>query len=179
MAESSNSNKTVLIIILVIAGVFILGIVSLVIGGFFAKRAFERKTGIEIKPRSGIVSFKDKKTGTEYTFKGERKLPEDFPHEIPIYPEAKITGSFSGSKAVGSFSTVAWETEDVFEKVESFYKSKLTQGNWEIKSTMKNYQDDGPTVVYNAKKENLSIMLTINRDKGGKTIIAVMSGKRN
>jgi len=57
-------------------------------------------------------------------------MPSGFPSDVPIYPGARLTGAV---KATGWI--MAWETVDDPAKVQAFYSAKLTQGDWEIRSS--------------------------------------------
>jgi len=59
-------------------------------------------------------------------------MPSGFPADIPIYSGARLTAgaSFSGN-GVTTWG-MEWETLDGVDKVQAFYSSKLSQGDWTI-----------------------------------------------
>ena len=58
--------------------------------------------------------------------------PSGFPADIPVYPGARLTAgaTFSGN-GVTTWG-MEWETLDGVDKVQAFYSSKLSQGDWTI-----------------------------------------------
>jgi hypothetical protein len=62
----------------------------------------------------------------------EVPMPAGFPADMPIYPKSRLT---SGAAFVSSGEAswgMEWETLDSTSKVQSFYASKLAQGDWVI-----------------------------------------------
>ena len=60
-------------------------------------------------------------------------VPAGFPADVPVYPNSRLT---SGAAFVSSGQAawgMEWETLDPASKVQSFYASKLGQGDWAIK----------------------------------------------
>ena len=58
--------------------------------------------------------------------------PNGFPADVPVYPGARLT---AGAAFTGSGQTtwgMEWETLDGIDKVQAFYSSKLSQGDWSI-----------------------------------------------
>jgi hypothetical protein len=60
-------------------------------------------------------------------------MPSGFPPDVPIYPGARLTaaGSFTSSGQPTAWG-MEWETLDSVDKVQAFYSSKLSQGDWTI-----------------------------------------------
>jgi hypothetical protein len=62
----------------------------------------------------------------------EVPMPAGFPADVPIYPGARLTAgaqfTSNGTTAWG----MEWETLDTVDKVQAFYSSKLSQGDWKI-----------------------------------------------
>jgi len=63
----------------------------------------------------------------------EVPMPPNFPTDMPVYPHARLTAgatfTSSGQVAWG----MEWETLDGVDKVQSFYTTKLGQGDWTLK----------------------------------------------
>jgi hypothetical protein len=59
-------------------------------------------------------------------------MPVGFPSDVPIYPGARLTAgaqfSANGKTAWG----MEWETLDSVTKVQAFYASKLSEGDWNV-----------------------------------------------
>jgi len=58
-------------------------------GWGFLKNTFEGKTGVKLDAEGKTISVKDKKSGAEIKV-GENTIPEGFPKDFPLYPEATI-----------------------------------------------------------------------------------------
>src|SRR5260370_27155985 len=59
-------------------------------------------------------------------------MPNGFPSDFPIYPGSRLTHA-SQATANGQTSWgMEWETRDTAEAVQTFYMSKLNQGDWTI-----------------------------------------------
>jgi hypothetical protein len=58
--------------------------------------------------------------------------PAAFPADVPVYPGARLTSgaafTSSGQVAFG----MEWQTLDPVDKVQAFYKTKFSQGDWQI-----------------------------------------------
>lgn len=58
--------------------------------------------------------------------------PPGFPADIPVYPGARLTAAAlftsSGQVAWG----MEWQTLDGVDKVQAFYMTKFSQGDWQI-----------------------------------------------
>jgi len=62
----------------------------------------------------------------------EVPMPAGFPADVPVYPKARLT---SGAAFVSSGQAswgMEWQTLDAASKVQAFYASKMTQGDWTI-----------------------------------------------
>ena len=54
-------------------------------------------------------------------------MPEDFPGDFPIYPQADVVGS----RFIAENYYVLWMTEDDLSSVVTFYEDALAQGRWQ------------------------------------------------
>jgi hypothetical protein len=59
--------------------------------------------------------------------------PNAFPADIPVYPGARLTAGATFSANGQTTWGMEWETLDGVNKVQAFYSSKLSQGDWDIK----------------------------------------------
>jgi hypothetical protein len=59
-------------------------------------------------------------------------MPASFPHDVPIYPRARLTAA-AGFPSSGPTSWgMEWETVDSVEKVQAWYAQSFNQGDWTI-----------------------------------------------
>jgi len=59
-------------------------------------------------------------------------MPVNFPADVPIYPGARLTAAATFSANGQTTWGMEWETLDGIDKVQAFYSSKLSQGDWNI-----------------------------------------------
>jgi hypothetical protein len=59
-------------------------------------------------------------------------MPAGFPADVPIYPDARLTAAATFSANGQTTWGMEWETLDGIDKVQAFYSSKLSQGDWNI-----------------------------------------------
>jgi hypothetical protein len=58
--------------------------------------------------------------------------PAAFPADVPVYPGARlISGAAFTSPGQVAFG-MEWQTLDPVDKVQAFYKTKFSQGDWQI-----------------------------------------------
>src|SRR5579864_4862677 len=59
-------------------------------------------------------------------------MPNGFPSDVPIYPGSRLTAGATFSSSGQTTWGMEWETLDTVDKVQAFYTSKLSQGDWTI-----------------------------------------------
>jgi len=95
------------------------------------------------------------------------QLPEDFPTEIPIYPNAHLqqvtqqTTQTSGKSAAPSISSdgklTHWVSSDPSNFIESFYQKQFQTNNWQILSQPTPTQES----TIEARRNNLLVTVSI------------------
>jgi hypothetical protein len=186
-SPQKSGNKIVLIIVAVVV---VLGIVALV-GGYFVmkslkakvsqtigqkigenmvEKAIEKSTGqkADVSADGKTVSVKTGDGTMAASGEGTIKLPADFPSDVFVYPDAKITFSTStpanaadGTKASFMLAyTVNPSVADVVAK----YNEEMSKNGW-TKETEANYG----AMMINFKKGNKEILLTVSDSQGDKT----------
>jgi hypothetical protein len=58
--------------------------------------------------------------------------PSGFPSDVPVYPGARLTAGATFTSNGQTAWGVEWETLDTVDKVQAFYKSQLSQGDWAV-----------------------------------------------
>ena len=91
-------------------------------------------------------------------------LPDNFPKDAPIYPDAKATMSTT----IPNGFMVMLETNDSLEQVKEFYEDKLKLEGWETETSLNLPQN---TTLAN-KKDARTLTLTISA--GDKTMIQLL-----
>ena len=99
----------------------------------------------------------------------DKKLPDDFPDDFPIYKGADYQGGVSGNQGgvQGFYGT--WKTGDDFEKVRDYYADVFKDGKWKATSNGSTGSDTSFWVVENTADKKAAYVL-VSKD-GGDTII--------
>ncbi len=110
----------------------------------------------ENPPFSRITSQPD---STPEPVETEIQLPDDFPTEIPLYPDAKLQEI--------SASETTWQTADPVNLVQRYYQQELKTQKWEVIDRPTN-EGEGNFI---AEKGDLKITISLNPDQksGSKT----------
>ncbi len=120
----------------------------------------------------GTVSVKT--TNGSFAASGGEKAESKLPSFMPIYPGAKVTGSFSSGNDKQKITMTTIETADAANKPVDFYKPKLTGAGYKITSNMDISAGQGGENVHGLVAENgsetISVMAT---EKDSKTTIIV------
>ena len=58
--------------------------------------------------------------------------PPGFPADVPVYPGARLTAAASFTSPGQVAWGMEWQTVDGVDKVQLFYKTKFSQGDWQI-----------------------------------------------
>ena len=59
-------------------------------------------------------------------------MPSGFPSDFPVYPHARLTTATQVAANGQTTWGLQWETLDTVNSVQSFYTSKLNQGDWTV-----------------------------------------------
>jgi hypothetical protein len=143
------------------------------------EKTIESQTGgkVDVNSDSGTMNINSDK-GSLSAGK-EAKIPDNFPKDIFIYPDAKVMFAMSGTSGDKSFS-VAYNTATSPEDAFSKYKEEMVKNGWENKNEL-DMETQGK--VLNFKKDNLSAGVTMgtsqNPESAGKTTITISGGENN
>jgi hypothetical protein len=94
-------------------------------------------------------------------------LPEDFPKDVPVYPDAKVLSSVKAKEG----TMITLQTPVEAEKVEEFYAKELKDKGWTTETTVALPQ--GKTFVNKIGKRTLSVSV----NKGDNTMIMMVVGE--
>lgn len=154
-------------------------IVAILVGRFVYQRAkgsilgtfLSKTTGesVDIDQEGEKVSIKSEEG--EISFQEGGELPENFPKDFPIYPGAKLAGSWTASSEETEGVSLIWETSDSINKVTDYYKEKLTELGWE--SSFTSETEDSMTLMF--EKDDTSGFVGITTEDS-KTVISLTLG---
>jgi hypothetical protein len=80
------------------------------------------------------------------------QLPEDFPSEIPIYPEVQLQAASNSEPRLAR-----WTSPDPSNLIQSYYQKEFQSNNWEI--VTQNGDDTRSTLV--ARRDDLQVNLSV------------------
>jgi hypothetical protein len=179
--EKSKKLSPVVIVLIILAGIAVALVIlarlfgqTLInkLGNTFLNRFFVKDGQVQITDGGKKISY----TGEEgeFSFESEGGLPEGFPNDFPIYPEAKVASSWNSSSEETKGYSLILETPDSREKVNTYYKEELTNKGWKITSQF----SDQETFTYTFEKDSLSGLVGIGVGEVEKTAISITVGSK-
>lgn len=144
-----------------LAALLFIGVACMVFGvGRYSSR--NRGAGLASKILSGITGEK-----VEIDQKGSKfkignlsfgsGLPENFPKDIPIYPDSEVGGFLSGKDNQLSGSTTTLTSKDSAAEIYDYYIANLKDKGWNV-----TFNELGEMKTINFQKANRSGIITIN-----------------
>lgn len=94
-------------------------------------------------------------------------MPDNFPGDIPIYPDAEVGGYLGGKNGALSGSTTTLSSKDTAQKIFDYYVDRLKAQGWAVETS-----EIGDMKMINIQKDNRKAGITINPN-GSKTDILV------
>lgn len=166
MAKGKNTTNIVLVV-LIFAAIFIFG------GAFWAGYFYKDRVFDLIGPRISIPdeeSRPDKNGNAQELLMDD--LPDGFPSDFPIYPNAALSDSWTASGNSTEGISVIWLTDDSPKDVSSFFQENLPDSSWGV--FLQSEEDAFTTISF--EKGNTSGFVGITKGEGGKTVISVTMG---
>jgi hypothetical protein len=137
-----------------------------------AKKAVENATGVKVDENNKSITITDKEGKQLSASSAEGKVPDGLPADVPVY-SGTIKNSAKMEGPQDTNYSFAVETGDDVATVVSWYKTKLTEKEWKISSTV----TSGETAMVSAEKgETNKLVITVGKDtSSGKTQVAVIN----
>lgn len=146
------------------------------IGKKIVEETIESQTGgqVDIDSNNGEVSIKSSEGEFSMSGTGEAKLQKNFPTDVYIAPDAKITVSMVNGQD-NSYSA-AYTTEMKTDEVYAKYKEELKKSGWSDDPQTEISFGDSKTIVYKKGKKNLTVIVGKSEDSeaAGKTYVQVI-----
>lgn len=98
-------------------------------------------------------------------------IPNDFPENFPLYPNAKVDSAFSTVGDEVKAQSIVLITSDQLGKVEDFYKRELVNNNWKFEIT----EDDRDTTIFSFNRNEVEGFMAIGGTKDA-TVISITVG---
>lgn len=147
-----------------------------IVGILLLQGVIENKTGVKTDLQDvekGKATFTDTQTGQTVTVEGE-KLPDTFPKDFPVYPEAKVVAAVSNNQpgnGNGLLVTFTVPAGHGLDKVVPFYKNGLSASGWTIISSfdsdiMQSWAiakgtTEGSVAITTSARDPLTIVVTL------------------
>lgn len=179
---TKKSNKGLVIILIVVAVLIGLVLVGRYVAKIIAQKAagsfLSGVTGQKVDIGGGGKDITVKTDKGQLNISGSGELPADFPKDFPVYPGAKVTGSFStagtGSESSSKGVSVVWETADDAAKVGAYFKAELPKAGYTV--TTDYSAADSTTLTF--EKGPVSGFMGVTKGSDNKTAISVTIGSK-
>jgi len=174
MPVSPSKPKTITIILIVVAGVGLLAIVGVVLAFTALKKVDNAVKNISYTDPVTGSKVEAESKNNDYTFKTDQgsitgknnELPTDLPKEIPIYPGSTVDSSVTTKDNSGKVAgyVISLKSSDTYDKVSAYYLKELKGNGWDSSPLSANV-DETTTIVSNYAAKNISIMMTVSKNK--------------
>ena len=118
-----------------------------------------------VKTEEGETSWG---TGTE--------MPDNFPKDVPLYPDMTPTSSMSGQDDGKEFFFVSFESRDPGEKIYNWYGKELSSGGWAIDFESSSASDGGKFYQISGSNGTYLTYVAITEESGGVTSVGLDVG---
>ncbi|MEG5138708.1 MULTISPECIES: S-layer homology domain-containing protein [unclassified Microcoleus] len=99
------------------------------------------------------------------------RLPDDFPTEIPLYPNAQLVEVGAATDASPKNVRLRWESTDPVNSVQNFYQTEFGRRNWQIVS--RPITEGQGSLVATRDKLRVTVLLSPTQKVGGSTEFAI------
>ncbi|MCW6048567.1 S-layer homology domain-containing protein [Lyngbya sp. CCAP 1446/10] len=99
------------------------------------------------------------------------RLPDDFPTEIPLYPNAQLVEVGAPTDASPKNVRLRWESTDPVNSVQNFYQTEFGRRNWQIVS--RPTTEGQGSLVATRDKLRVTVSLSPTQKVGGSTEFAI------
>ncbi len=173
--EKRESDKKVPILVILAAVI----VAAVILGGIFYRKTadlvvgsiFSRLTGRVVDVEKGGEKVTVTSDEGEFSFEEGGNLPDNFPSDFPVYPNAKLASSWTAKGNDTDGLSLIWKTEDIVSKVSNYYESELKNAGWILSFTSKT--EDSTTFAFEKNDVSGFIGITVEESK---TVISLTLG---
>jgi hypothetical protein len=101
-----------------------MGLIGLIFAGSIYNY-FTQNGNIKVDEKSGTVEISSE--DGKQTFSTKSDLPDNYPSDIPVYPNATVTSAITNGEAG---SLVTWKSSDSVEDVSNYFEKELADQGW-------------------------------------------------
>ncbi|MEG4799685.1 S-layer homology domain-containing protein [Microcoleus sp. ARI1-B5] len=134
-------------------------------------KALEESVAADPKLQQNPVVFSSPPPATAVETNSTAKLPDDFPTEIPLYPNAQLIEVGTQTDASPKNVRLRWESTDPVNSVQNFYQLEFGRRNWQIVSLPT--PDGQGSLVATRDKLRVTVSLSPTQKVGGSTEFAI------
>ena len=133
------------------------------------ERTFKDKDGegeVKVDKDKGTYKFKNDKSEGSAEVGEDVKLPKDFPKDLPIYDDSKLTFASSTKSDKAQIIVTTHETKDGVSEVSDFLRKELEDNGYSILNTF----ETGNTITQTVEKGNEKVIIAVTENDGKTTI---------
>lgn len=132
------------------------------------EKSLESQTGqkVDVDSKNGASTIKTEDGTMSFSEDGNLKLPDNFPEDIFIYPDAKIGSSATGDSGKKEYS-IFYKTSASFGEVFSRYKDEMVKNGWK-KEGEREMVDVSKSLSF--VKGNLRVGVSIMKSSGAEGV---------
>jgi S-layer homology domain len=134
-------------------------------------KALEESVAADPKLQQNPAVFSSPPPATAVETNSTAKLPDDFPTEIPLYPNAQLVEVGAPTDAPSKNVRLRWESTDPVNSVQNFYQLEFGRRNWKIVSLPT--PDGQGSLVATRDKLRVTVSLSPTQKVGGSTEFAI------
>lgn len=159
----------------VIVGVVVVGLILNGIGNKAseeaAERAIEAATGgrVDVDADDGEVTVRTE----EGTWSTSAELPDDFPSDVPLYPDAEVQGSVAAAGQQGGGISVGLQTDDDLSDVTAWYKREVPAKGWTVTTDA----TVNGALILGASKDGRTLSVSVSGEGESVTIVLSVSSQ--
>ena len=168
VTATKSSNKTLIIVLVIVGVLVILPGLLFGIGAFWLSRGdnaknitesvIENATGADVDIDKDGSSVNIKTDEGSVSIGTEQKLPDNLPESAVMYENQTVVGVLTSNQDDASQWNISAETDDELSKVTEFVESKYIDKGW-TKVSSATYNG---IATYSYEKDNLSAFITVS-----------------
>lgn len=109
-------------------------------------------------------------TGIAVDTGGENTLPDGWPQDVPVYPDARIESSASVQSAEGTVHSARLITTEPFQAVIDWHDTEFEAKGWTVAQRLTTGTGDAATGAFTATKGTLECVVAVSVSQGEVTV---------
>lgn len=92
-------------------------------------------------------------------------MPAGFPADVPVYKHARLTAGASFTSSGQVAWGMEWETTDAFAKVQAYYQTKFSEGDWTLKVASSSTDTAWSGTISRQSNSHVTGTIAVNNDQ--------------